>query len=119
MNIITSLDAVEPLGEIFQSYLPDHILVKVDRADMGVCLGTLVPRLHHRAFEFAWSSSLAFKMREWAGTLLAEPILRGECFFDHAPLRRKRVKHLSGQRNWQRHLWDLLMLQAWREASHG
>jgi asparagine synthase (glutamine-hydrolysing) len=64
MNIITSLNKVEPFVEVFLSYLPDDILVKVDRAAIGVCLETRVPRLDHRAFEFALSSPLAYELRD-------------------------------------------------------
>lgn len=58
-------------------------------------------------------------LREWAETLLAEPRIRREGFFDPAPIRQKWVEHLSGKRNWQYHLWDVLMFQAWLEASRG
>jgi asparagine synthase (glutamine-hydrolysing) len=54
-------------------------------------------------------------LREWAEDLLSETRLKREGFFHPMPIRQKWAEHLSGQRNWQYHLWDILVFQAWLE----
>jgi asparagine synthase (glutamine-hydrolysing) len=42
--------------------------------------------------------------------------LQREGFFSAQPIREKWQEHLSGRRNWQYHLWGILMFQSWLEA---
>jgi asparagine synthase (glutamine-hydrolysing) len=54
-------------------------------------------------------------LRDWAEALLDERRLREAGLMDVARVRRTWDEHLSGQRNWQYLLWDVLMFEAWRD----
>ncbi|MBS4097410.1 MAG: asparagine synthase (glutamine-hydrolyzing) [Sulfuricella sp.] len=136
------------------SYLPDDILVKVDRATMAVGLEGRTPLLDHRVAEFAWQLPLELKihngiskwplrqvlyryvpeklierpkmgfgvpigtwlrgpLNNWAEDLLDESRLVREGFLNPVPIRKAWQEHLSGRRNWQYRLWNVLMFEEW------
>jgi asparagine synthase (glutamine-hydrolysing) len=63
-----------------QTYLPDDILAKVDRAAMANSLETLVPFLYHRVIELAWRMPLSLKIRHGEGKWLLRQVL-----YQHVP----------------------------------
>jgi asparagine synthase (glutamine-hydrolysing) len=54
-------------------------------------------------------------LREWAEALLNETKINDQGYLNYGPIKQKWEEHLSGERNWQYQLWNVLMFQAWYE----
>jgi asparagine synthase (glutamine-hydrolysing) len=101
MKIRTESQGKWLLRQVLYRYVPKHL---VERPKIG--------------FGIPLDSWLRGSLRDWAEALLDESRLRHEGYFDPASIRKKWQEHLSGRRNWQYWLWNVLMFQAWSSA-HG
>ena len=86
------------LRQLLYRYVPREL---VERPKMG--------------FSVPMEDWLRGPLRNWAEGLLNQDRLQREGFFRSGPIRELWAEHLSGQRNWQGHLWNVLMFQAWWE----
>lgn len=124
-SMAVSLEAREPLLDHrvveFAMGLPDHLLYREGRSKwlLRAVLERYVPRaLFERpkmGFSIPTGAWLRGPLREWAEAQIAPSRLADEGLLDPREVARLWEEHQSGRANRETILWNILMLQAWRE----
>ena len=142
------------------NYMPDDVLVKVDRAAMAVALETRTPYLERDLYRFAWRLPAEMRagagvgkrllremvyervprelvdrpkagfaipvgrwlrtgLRDWAESELSRDALGRSGLLQADVIRQRWAEHVSGKRDHETLLWNVLMFQAWQQRQGG
>jgi asparagine synthase (glutamine-hydrolysing) len=85
-----------PLRRMLDRYVPPAI---VDRPKQG--------------FSIPIGDLLRGPLRPWADDLLSPDRIRRDAYLDADGITRMWREHLTGRRDWQQQLWNVLMFQSW------
>ena len=155
LSNISNISSTEDMMiEDQERYLPDDILVKMDRASMSTSLETRAPYLDIDLYKFISSAPLNYKIRngetkwplrqilreyiperlskapkkgfavpidswlrnelkDWAVDLLSEERLKKQNILNAEVVTQYLSEHMSGKKNRQFELWNLLVFQSW------
>jgi len=86
------------LRELLKKYVPSNL---IERPKMG--------------FALPIDSWLRHSLKEWAESLLTEKELNESGYFNTKYVRKIWQSHLTGQKNHQHQLWNILMFRAWQK----
>lgn len=105
----------------FAAQLPMHMKIR-DRQGKWLLRQVLyryVPKelvqRRKQGFAVPLAEWLRGPLRSWAEASLDQGRLQAEGYFVPTAVRQRWEEHLSGRRNWEHWLWNVLMFQSWQE----